>query len=392
MKILVVGGGSGGHVTPVVAVVREIWKVRPRAKIEFWTDKKYFKNARKITVENGMDLRIRKVVAGKLRRYTNFTFFTYLQHFDVVLKNIRDFFKNIIGFFQSFFRLIKNRPDVIFFKGGFVCLPVGMAAKILRIPYVIHDSDAAPGLTNRLLAKRATKIATGMPLEYYSYPADRAEWTGIPINDEFQPVTAAKQRSLKKELGFDNSKPLLVVTGGSLGAQNINFAVRDILPQLLKFTSVMLVAGRERYPEMMDLKEYEVWEDGELKTNFRMVKFSSEMFKLFGAADVVVSRAGASTMTELSSMAKAVIMVPNAKLPGYHQVKNAKAYEKADAVVVVEDSEIVKKPEILLEAIRKLMKSEAKREEMSKNLRAFVKDNAAENLANTIISVAKNQD
>ena len=136
----------------------------------------------------------------------------------------------------------------------------------------------------------------------------------------------------------------------------------------------------------------EVWEDGELKTNFRMVKFSSEMFKLFGAADVVVSRAGASTMTELSSMAKAVIMVPNAKLPGYHQVKNAKAYEKADAVVVVEDSEIVKKPEILLEAIRKLMKSEAKREEMSKNLRAFVKDNAAENLANTIISVAKNQD
>lgn len=392
MKILVVGGGSGGHVTPVVAVVREIWKIRPRAKIEFWTDKKYFKNARKITVENGMDLRIRKVVAGKFRRYTNFTFGMYLQHFDVVLKNIRDFFKNIIGFFQSFFRLIANRPDAIFFKGGFVCLPVGMAAKILRIPYVIHDSDAAPGLTNRLLAKRATKIATGMPLEYYSYPADRAEWTGIPINDEFQPVTAAKRRSLKKELGFANDKPLLVVTGGSLGAQNINFAIRDILPSLLKFTSVMLVAGRERYPEMMDLKDYEVWEDGELKTNFRMVKFSSEMYKLFGAADVVVSRAGASTMTELSSMAKAVIMVPNAKLPGYHQVKNAKAYEKANAVVVVEDSEIVEKPEILLEAIRKLMKSEAKREEMSKNLRAFIKDNAAENLANTVISVAKNQD
>ena len=378
--------------TPVVAVVREIWKVRPRAKIEFWTDKKYHKNARRITVENGMDLRIRKVVAGKLRRYTNFTFVTYLQHFDVVLKNIRDFFKNIFGFFQSFFRLLANRPDVIFFKGGFVCLPVGTAAKILRIPYVIHDSDAAPGLTNRLLAKRATKIATGMPLEYYSYPADRAEWTGIPINDEFQPVTAAKQRSLKKELGFASDKPLLVVTGGSLGAQNINFAVREILPQLLKFTSVMLVAGRERYPEMMDLKEYEVWDDGELQSNFRMVQFSTEMYKLFGAADIVVSRAGASTMTELSSMAKAVIMVPNAKLPGYHQVKNAKAYEKANAVVVVEDSEIVEKPEILLEAVRKLVKNDAKREEMSKNLRGFVKDNAAEALANTVISVAKNKD
>ena len=372
-----------------MAVVREIWKVRPRAKIEFWTDKKYYKNARKIAVENGMDLRIRKVVAGKLRRYTNFTFVSYLQHFDVVLKNIRDVFKNIFGFFQSFFRLLVNRPDAIFFKGGYVCLPVGTAAKVLKIPYVIHDSDAAPGLTNRLLSKRATKIATGMPLEYYSYPADKAEWTGIPTSDEFKPVSATRQKALKKELGFDPEKPLLVVTGGSLGAEHINVAIREILPSLLKNTSVMLVAGRERYPEMMDLKEYEVWEDGVLTTNFRMIKFSSEMHKLFGAADIVVSRAGASTMTELSSMAKTVIMVPNEKLPGYHQVKNAKAYEKAHAVVVVEDSEMYEKPEKLLNAIRKLMKDPEQCAELAKNLRGFVKDNAAENLANTVISVAK---
>ena len=392
MKILVVGGGSGGHVTPIVAVVREIWKIRPRATIEFWTDKKYYKNARKITIENGMDLRIRKVIAGKLRRYTNFTFMTYLKHFDVVLKNVRDFFKNNIGFFQAFFRLLRNRPDVIFFKGGYVCLPVGSAAKILHIPYVIHDSDAAPGLTNRLLAKRATKIATGMPLEYYSYPADRAEWTGIPTSDDFKPVSATKQKSLKKKLGFDPEKPLLVVTGGSLGAEHINLAIREILPSLLKFTNVMLVAGRERYPEMMDLKEYEKWDDGKLNSGFRMIKFSSEMYDLFGAADIVVSRAGASTMTELSSMAKTVIMVPNEKLPGYHQVKNARAYEKANAVVVVEDSEMHKNPELLLTAIRGLAKDKKKREELSKNLRAFVKDNAAENLANMIISVANSKD
>ena len=383
-----VGGGSGGHVTPVVAVVREIWKIRPRAKIEFWTDKKYYKNARRITVENGMELRIRKVVAGKFRRYTHFTFAMYLQHFDVVLKNIRDVFKNIIGFFQSFFRLLRNRPDVIFFKGGYVCLPVGTAAKLLHIPYVVHDSDAAPGLTNRLLSKKAAKIATGMPLEYYNYPAERAEWTGIPVSDEYKPASPTKQRRFKKELGFDENKPLLVVTGGSLGAENINLAIREILPELLKSMSVMLVAGRERYPEMMDLKEYETWEDGELQTNFRMVKFSSEMYKLFGAADLVVSRAGASTMTELSSMEKAVIMVPNAKLPGFHQVKNAQAYEKAGAVVVVEDSKMHDKPELLLDAIKQLMRSPKKREEMASNLRAFVKDNAAERLANTVINVA----
>ena len=389
MKILVVGGGSGGHVTPVVAVVREILKVRPRAKIEFWTDKKYYKNARKITIENGLDIKIRKVVAGKLRRYTNFTFITYSQNFDVVIKNVIDFFKTIGGLFQSFFRLIANRPDVIFLKGGYVCLPVGVVAHLLRIPYVIHDSDAAPGLTNRVLAKHATKIATGMPLEYYNYPEERAEWTGIPISEEFSPVTEAKQRALKKELGFDEKKPLIVVTGGSQGAQHINEAMREILPQVLKISSVMLIAGRERYPEMLDLKDYEVWEEGELKTNFRIIEFSAEMYKLFGAADIVVSRAGASTMTELSSMAKAVIMVPNEKLPGYHQVKNAAAYEKANAAVVVADDKMHEDPELLLKAIRRLINHPEERDEISKNLKKFSKDNAAENLANTVISVAK---
>ena len=389
MKILVVGGGSGGHVTPVVAVVREILKVRPRAKIEFWTDKKYYKNARKITIENGLDIKIRKVVAGKLRRYTNFTFITYLQNFDVVIKNVVDFFKTIGGLFQSFFRLLVNRPDVIFLKGGYVCLPVGVVAHLLRIPYVIHDSDAAPGLTNRVLSKHATKIATGMPLEYYNYPEERAEWTGIPISEEFSPASEAKQRALKKELGFDEKEPLIVVTGGSQGAQHINEAMREILPQVLKISSVMLIAGRERYPEMLDLKDYEVWEEGELKTNFRIIEFSAEMYKLFGAADIVISRAGASTMTELSSMAKAVIMVPNEKLPGYHQVKNAAAYEKANAAVVVPDDKMHEDPELLLKAVRRLINHPEEREEISKNLKKFSKDNAAESLAKTVISVAK---
>lgn len=389
MKILVVGGGSGGHVTPIVAVVREIWKIKPRAKIEFWTDKKYYKNVKKITIESGMSLTVRKVAAGKLRRYTNFTFLMYLEHFDVVLKNVADFFRIIGGFCQSIWRLIANRPDVIFLKGGYTCLPVGVAAKILRIPYVIHDSDTVPGLTNRVLAKRAVKIATGMPLEYYSYPAEKAEWTGIPVSEEFRPTNAATQKSLKRELGFDPEQPLTVVTGGSLGAEHINIAIRDILPELLKTTSVLLVAGRERYPEMLDLKDYERWENGKLQSNFRMLEFSSEMWKLFGAADVVVSRAGASTMSELASMGKAVIMVPNQKLPGHHQVKNAEAYAKAKAAIVVQDEEMCDQPGMLLKAIKSMIKDKEKRETYAKNLRGFAKDDAAKNLAVMILGVIK---
>ena len=373
MKILVVGGGSGGHVTPVVAVVREIWKIRPRAEIDFWTDRKYYKNARKLTMENDMNVTIKKVAAGKLRRYAGFGLLDYLRHFDIVLNNIVDFFKTIAGFFQSFFRLLFKRPDAIFLKGGYVCLPVGIAARLLHIPYVIHDSDATPGL----------------PLSYYSYPEHKAEWTGIPINEEFRPVSERKQRSLKKELGFDPEKKLVLATGGSLGAEDINLTMREILPELLKKASVMLVAGRERYPEMMDLKDYEIWEDGELKSNFRMIEFSSEMWKLFGAADVVVSRAGASTMTELSAMAKPVVMVPNEELPGRHQVKNAKAYEKAEAAIVVSDSKMMKNPTLLLDAIMKLLRSERECDKLSANLHSFTKENAAESLANTVISVAK---
>ena len=374
--------------TPVIAVVREIWEIRPRAKIEFWTDKKYFKNTKKLAFENDMDLRVRKIAAGKLRRYTNFKFIDYLQHFDVILQNIADFFRIIGGFIQSFWRLIRNRPDVIFLKGGYVCLPVGIVAKWLHIPYIIHDSDATPGLTNRLLSKKATKIATGMPLKYYNYPEEKAVWTGIPINQEFHPVGEKKQKSLKKELGFNENEPLLVVTGGSLGAENINVAIREILPELLKMTSVLLVAGRERYPEMLDLKDYEKWEDGKLVSNFRMLEFSGEMYKLFGAADLVVSRAGASTMTELSSMAKAVIMVPNYKLPGYHQVKNAETYAKENAAVIVEDNKIQKDPSLLLKEIKKLLKDKKKREELGANLKTFSKDNAAKNLADIVIDVA----
>ncbi len=376
--------------TPVIAVVREIWKKRPRTKIEFWTDKKYYANVRKIAVDNELELNVRKVCAGKLRRYTHFKFVDYLEHFDVVLANIADAFRILAGFLQSFFRLLVDKPDAIFFKGGYTCLPVGVAARILKIPYVIHDSDTVPGLTNRVLAKKATKIATGMPLEYYKYPEEKAVWTGIPVGEEFHPVNVTKQKALKKELGFDPKEPLLVVTGGSLGAEHINLAIREILPELLKQTGVILVAGRERYPEMLDLKEYEKWEEGELQSNFLMLEFSGEMYKLFGASDIVISRAGASTITELSSMGKPVVMVPNQKLPGHHQVKNAEAYAKANAAVIVRDEDITENPDLLLKEVKKLLKNQDKREELAKNLRGFAKDDAAEQIASIVLDVARN--
>jgi UDP-N-acetylglucosamine--N-acetylmuramyl-(pentapeptide) pyrophosphoryl-undecaprenol N-acetylglucosamine transferase len=302
----------------------------------------------------------------------------------MVLSNIFDGFKLIIGVLQSFFRLLFSRPNVIFLKGGYVCLPVGIAAKWLKIPYVIHDSDAAPGLTNRILAGHAVKIATGMPLDFYKYPEGRAVWTGIPISSDFVPVSKTEQKKLKEELGFDSSKKLVVVTGGSLGARHINEAVVKILPELLKESCVALISGQTDY-EALKKENSEFLEN----KNFQLLSFTNEIVKFFGAADVVVSRAGASTLSELASMEKAVVLVPNHKLPGFHQVKNAENYEKSRAAMLVSDAEEGVDEKKLLAAINSLLGDEKKRAEYSKNLGKFAKNDAAKQLAEIVLAEAK---
>lgn len=388
MRIVIVGGGSGGHVTPLIAVAREILYKKPRAKIELWTDKKYFANAKKLVLEAEIPVRVKKIAAGKLRRYTDFTWRMYLEHFDIVMNNLVDMLRATRGHMQASLRLLKARPDAIFLKGGYVCLPVGLAAKALKIPYMIHDSDATPGLSNRLLAKGAKRIATGMPLKYYQYNEEKAEWTGVPVAKEFREISDKMHAKLKRELGYDAEMPLVVVTGGSQGAQDINQALGAILPKLLKFTNVLLVAGRERYKEMLDLKQYEKWEEGELVSGFRMLEFSSEMWKLFGAADIVVSRAGASTMTELAAMARTVIVIPNEELPGFHQVKNAERYKEADAALVVSNKKMREKPALLFEAIKNLLNNDARRRALARNLKAFNRPRAARNIAEAVIKIA----
>ncbi|MBO7720251.1 glycosyltransferase [Candidatus Saccharibacteria bacterium] len=411
MKVLVVGGGSGGHITPAVAVVREILEEKPRARIEFWTDKKYYKNVVKITTEIGVSwgkedklsgkrqyIRVRKVAAGKFRRYAGWKLSDYFKNWQITIKdliigNFCGFVGFVSGIMQSFFRMVakSNRPDVIFLKGGFVGLPVGIVARILKVPYVIHESDATPGLANRLLIKHAAKIATSLPVEEIEgvEPDPRVVVTGVPVAPEFKKVSEAKKTQLKKVFGFDENKPLVVITGGSQGAQHINEAVREILPEMLKFTSVGLVAGRERYEEMVDLKKYENWEKAELQSNFRMWAFNSAMNELMGAADVVVSRAGATTIAELAALEKAVVLVPFEELPGGHQVKNAERIVKLNGAVMVKDSRMVQQPGILLNEVHRLIRSPKARKELAANLHETYRPKAAKELAGILINLSQ---
>ncbi|MBQ3452620.1 UDP-N-acetylglucosamine--N-acetylmuramyl-(pentapeptide) pyrophosphoryl-undecaprenol N-acetylglucosamine transferase [Candidatus Saccharibacteria bacterium] len=408
MKILVVGGGSGGHITPAVAVVREILEQKPRAEVEFWTDFKYYKNVTRLTTELGVAwgeearrkkttyIRVRRLPAGKFHRYAGWTFKDYFVHFgltikDLIIGNICGFFGFLAGLVVAFWRLSRksSRPNIIFLKGGYVSLPVGLIAKLFHIPYIIHESDVVAGLANRLLMKRATKVAFGMPIpEEIQEKHPNYVWTGIPVGAEFRPTSPTKQISLKKAFSFNPDKPLVVITGGSQGSENLNEATRAILPELLKFTSVGLVAGRKHYESMIDLKKYENWDKASLESNFRMWEFNTTMDELMGAADVVVSRAGATTIAELASLKKSVILVPFARLPGAHQTKNAERLEKSGAVSVVDDPKMVQHPEILLDEIRRLIKSPRVRADLADRLAEEARSDAARRLADIILEEA----
>ncbi|MCR5700465.1 MAG: UDP-N-acetylglucosamine--N-acetylmuramyl-(pentapeptide) pyrophosphoryl-undecaprenol N-acetylglucosamine transferase [Candidatus Saccharibacteria bacterium] len=408
MKILVVGGGSGGHITPAVAVVREIIKEKPRAEVEFWTDPKYYKNVTKLTTEIGVAwgeearrkkttyIRVRKVPAGKFHRYANWHFRDYFVHFrltvrELIVGNIIGFFCFLAGLVTSFCRLApkRNRPNIIFLKGGYVCLPVGLIARLFKIPYIIHESDAVAGLANRVLMKKARKVAFGLPIsEETQEKHPNYVWTGIPVNPDFKTVSPAQQNSYKRAFSFNANQPLVVITGGSQGSENLNEATRAILPELLKFTSVGLVAGRKHYEDMVDLKKYENWEKASLESNFRMWEFNTTMNELMGAADVVVSRAGATTIAELAALKKTVILVPFERLPGGHQEKNADRLKQAQAVSVISDMAMVADPTKLLDEIRHLIKSPKTRADMAERLHQEARTDAARRLAEIILEEA----
>jgi len=385
MRILAVGGGSGGHVTPVIAVLREIRKQSPQAEIRFWCDKKFAKQASELVGHFDDKVPVQTILAGKLRRYHHLTVLRQLLWPALVLRNIRDMFLVVAGFFQSFYKLIIWRPDVVFTKGGYVCLPVGVAVYLLRIPLVVHDSDAHPGLTNRILGKWATAIATGAPLEHYNYPIDRSRYVGIPIAAEYHEFSEQEQIVARKKWGIAIDRPLVVVTGGGLGASRINDAIVLSLEKLLKLTSVVLICGEGQYADLL------------LKTpansnSFQLYPFISDDFvSLLGAADMVIARAGATTILELAALAKPTILIPNAKLSGGHQLKNAEVYVKSQAAVVVDEDDLVENPTVIVDAVEKILSNKKGTKTMARIFSSYARPNAAKEVAGMIISSVNNK-
>jgi UDP-N-acetylglucosamine--N-acetylmuramyl-(pentapeptide) pyrophosphoryl-undecaprenol N-acetylglucosamine transferase len=382
MKIVAAGGGSGGHVTPCLAVLAELKRHDPDLEVSFVTDRGFSSQARDIIARSPLELRLKRIYAGKLRRYHRVHIVRQLLDVSTMFKNIRDIFLVGIGFLQSLLYLFTTKPDVVFTKGGFVCLPVGLAARVLRIPLVIHDSDTRPGLTNRILARYAKVIATGAPIEFYPYPKEKTHYVGIPVGREYKPITLKQQQACKAKLGLhDITKPLLVVTGGGLGARNINRAVVTLAPQLIDKIAIIHITGRTNYDEVTRTAPEHI--------DYIVKPFLPEGLAVaFGAADVVITRAGATTVSELAAMAKAIVVVPSPHLAGGHQLKNAEMYEGIGAAIVVQEEDMILDQRVLLKALADLFAHPQKRQKLGRALHRFAKPDAALDLSALIVEAA----
>lgn len=320
-------------------------------------------------------------MAGKLRRYHGVPLWKQLLDLPTVFKNLRDVVFIGGGFVQSLIMLRRFRPDVVFAKGGYVCLPLGYAAKILSIPLVIHDSDARPGLTNSFLSRFASAIATGSPLENYTYPKDKSTYTGVPIDSAFHPFSPDEQRAAKQAIGIvDLDKPLVVVTGGGLGAESINSGIRTIAETLIGDGYALYHVTGKKHFKAVKASAYE-------HPDYHVTAFVYKgMATVLGAADIVVSRGSATFLQELAALAKPTIIVPAAHLGD--QMRNAEAYRAAKAAIIVDD-QTVREGETLYQAIAKLHDDPVSAHSMASRFHAFAKSDAAFDVAQLIVRAKK---
>ncbi len=320
----------------------------------------------------------RRIYAGKLRRYYGISLLRQLLDIPTTVKNIRDIVLVGIGVLQSMYYIWRWKPEVIFTKGGFVCFPVALVARLFRIALITHDSDMRPGLTNRIIAKWAKTIATGMPLQNYSYDRGKAHYVGVPIDDAFQPFTDQQQREAKHNFGFiDINKPLVVVTGGGQGARRINDAITAIAHSLVSDVNILHITGAGEF-DRVSKSAPEIH-------GYTLVPFIHDgMAKVLGAADIVITRASATTLLEVASLAKPAIVIPSAVLGD--QIKNAKAYAEMRAIIVIEEAELKKNPQVLMHEIRALLHDSKKRQSLSSRIHSLAKPDAAEQVANLIVA------
>ncbi|MEO6513515.1 MAG: UDP-N-acetylglucosamine--N-acetylmuramyl-(pentapeptide) pyrophosphoryl-undecaprenol N-acetylglucosamine transferase [Candidatus Saccharimonadales bacterium] len=384
MTIVLTGGGSGGHITPILAVAHELKRLDPSVHLVYIGQAG--DSLADITHDNSDIDVVYAISAGKLRRYHG-EGIAQLLDLKTGLLNARDAFRTLRGCWQAYWLLRKLHPAVVFVKGGFVGVPVGLAAAKQGIPYVTHDSDAIPGLANRIIARWAAVHAVALPAEVYAYPRSKTRTVGVPVHANYLVVNREEQVEFKQTLGLEKFAKLLFVTGGGLGAQRLNDAVEAIVPKLLAtWPDLAIVQSVGRQNEAAVSQHYRQILTAEDQGRVLVKGFVTDMHRYSGAADVIITRAGATALAEIAVQHKACIIVPNPVLTGGHQLKNADYLAEKHAAVVVHESELATG---LYDAVHELLRDDAKRQTLGSQLATFAVPDAAKQLAMVLLEQAK---
>lgn len=377
-------GGSGGHITPLLAVATELKKLRPDTQTIYIGQKG--DKLGDVPAAHGAIDEVYMVRAGKFRRYHGEG---WRQLFDLETqgKNIRDAIWVLVGLWQSYWLIRRLRPKVIFTRGGFVSVPVALAGKLNGVPYITHDSDSMPSLANRIIARWAALHAVSLPVDLYPYPRDKTVMVGIPVSEAFVPVTQKIQQSYRQELELDAYEQIVLATGGGNGAAQLNRAVvhnASALMERYPRLAIVHIAGRSLEEHVA--KAYDDLHLGEARKRVLVKGFVTDLYRYSGAADVIIARGGATGIVEFAQQRKACIIIPAKQL--VWQEHHAKVMEGLDAIIYLAEDESNQKGRLGL-AIQELLDHPDVRHNLGAKLSTFARPDAAKHLAMVLLEQAQ---
>ncbi len=374
IRIVLTGGGTGGHLFPLVAVARKIVEL---SKSGDYGETEVYYLGPGLFLESSLEreeinFHYTILVTGKWRRYISF-------------KNFIDLFKVFIGFIQALWKVLVIMPDAIFSKGGYGSIATVLAGWLYHIPIILHESDSAPGFANRLLAPFATFIAISFDEAARHFPSNKTYFTGEAIRDAFfSPSNPEKERAM---LHLTTKKPVILVLGGSQGAQKINNIVLDILPNLLEVAEVIHQTGDENYNSVFN--ESRVVLEGVTGTeliSYHPVNFlvEPEYIAAMHSADVVISRSGAGSIFEIAAAGKASILIPITNSSNDHARRNAYVF-KDERAEIIEETNLT--PNLVLSIIASILNNPEKKKKMEERAKEFATPDAAKLIAQALLNL-----
>ncbi|MDP3727566.1 MAG: UDP-N-acetylglucosamine--N-acetylmuramyl-(pentapeptide) pyrophosphoryl-undecaprenol N-acetylglucosamine transferase [bacterium] len=370
MRIAFTGGGSGGHVTPIIAVAREIKRIAEEERILNLELYYFSPDAVPEDIAAAEDIVVSRIRTGKLRRYFS-------------IMNFIDVFKVAFGILEALWKMFIVMPDVVFSKGGFGSFPVVLAARLYRIPVMVHESDAIPGRVNRWAGKRARRIAISFAGAGAFFPAERTALAGVPLRSR---ITGGSRGEAQEAFGVFSARPVIFAMGGSQGAAVINRSLMEILKGLIAEYEVIHQAGEKNF-EDVELETASIIKEGGGATYYHLIPFLDEdhMRSAYFLADLVIARAGGTAIFEIAAAGKPSILIPIKISAPDHQRANAYAYAAQGAAVVIEEDNLT--PSVLLHEIQKLMADPERRARMAEAAKKFARPDAAHTIAQELLSL-----